>query len=157
MRISPLTLVVVVACCSLANAWVPPSVPANSRSITSASLIRRYVTLDGKEIRGPLTPLGNFCLVKTKDTLSSSEGGILIPDQVSLCINVSGKIYSCTLHLTSFHHSQPFPPKHLLGTLPTHTQHPGQRTSDRRSNNCCWSWEAPPTYWDSDCQSSIDG
>jgi hypothetical protein len=96
MRISPLTLVVVVACCGVASAWVPPSVPANSRSITSSSLIRRYVTLDGKEIRGPLTPLGNFCLVKTKDTLSSSEGGILIPDQVSLCINVSGKMYLCS-------------------------------------------------------------
>jgi len=39
------------------------------------------VTLDGKEIRGPITPLGNFVLVKVKETLSATDGGILLPDQ----------------------------------------------------------------------------
>jgi len=39
------------------------------------------VTLDGKDIRGPITPLGNFVLVKVKETLSSTTGGILLPDQ----------------------------------------------------------------------------
>ena len=38
-------------------------------------------TLDGKSIRGPITPLGNFVLVRTKDTLSATDGGILLPDQ----------------------------------------------------------------------------
>jgi len=38
-------------------------------------------TLDGKNIRGPITPLGNFVLVRTKDTLSATDGGILLPDQ----------------------------------------------------------------------------
>ena len=38
--------------------------------------------LDGQEIRGPITPLGNFVLVRTKDTLSATGGGILLPDQV---------------------------------------------------------------------------
>lgn len=37
--------------------------------------------LDGKKIRGPITPLGNFVLVRTKDTLSATDGGILLPDQ----------------------------------------------------------------------------
>jgi chaperonin GroES len=37
--------------------------------------------LDGETIRGPVTPLGNFCLVRTKDTLTATEGGILLPDQ----------------------------------------------------------------------------
>ena len=40
--------------------------------------------LDGQEIRGPITPLGNFVLVRTKDTLSATGGGILLPDQVRL-------------------------------------------------------------------------
>jgi hypothetical protein len=38
-------------------------------------------TLDGKEIRGPITPLGNFIVVKFKDTLQATSGGILLPDQ----------------------------------------------------------------------------
>jgi chaperonin GroES len=38
-------------------------------------------TLDGEEIRGPITPLGNFVLVKVKDTLTATDGGILLPDQ----------------------------------------------------------------------------
>jgi chaperonin GroES len=37
--------------------------------------------LDGEEIRGPITPLGNFVLVKVKDTLTATDGGILLPDQ----------------------------------------------------------------------------
>merc|ERR1711937_328570 len=38
-------------------------------------------TLDGEEIRGPITPLRNFILVKVKDTLTATSGGILLPDQ----------------------------------------------------------------------------
>lgn len=41
-------------------------------------------TLDGQEIRGEITPLGNFVLVRTKDTLAATGGGILLPDQVSI-------------------------------------------------------------------------
>ena len=50
------------------------------------------ITLDGTDIRGPITPLGNFVLVRSKETLSATEGGILLPDQVNvqfLCFNVS--------------------------------------------------------------------
>lgn len=38
-------------------------------------------TLDGEEIRGPITPLRNFILVRVKDTLTATSGGILLPDQ----------------------------------------------------------------------------
>lgn len=38
-------------------------------------------TLDGEGIRGPITPLRNFILVKVKDTLTATSGGILLPDQ----------------------------------------------------------------------------
>lgn len=38
-------------------------------------------TLDGDEIRGPITPLRNFILVRVKDTLTATSGGILLPDQ----------------------------------------------------------------------------
>lgn len=57
-----------------------PSVPAminKQRTQLSAT-----VTLDGKEIRGPLTPLGNFVLIRSKESLSATDGGILLPDQV---------------------------------------------------------------------------
>jgi hypothetical protein len=42
------------------------------------------MTLDGQEIRGEITPLGNFVLVRTKDTLAATGGGILLPDQVRM-------------------------------------------------------------------------
>lgn len=57
-----------------------PSVPAlinKQRTQLSAT-----VTLDGKEIRGPITPLGNFVLIRSKESLSATDGGILLPDQV---------------------------------------------------------------------------
>jgi len=38
-------------------------------------------TLDGREIRGPITPIGNIVLVKVKETLTATDGGILLPDQ----------------------------------------------------------------------------
>jgi chaperonin GroES len=38
-------------------------------------------TLDGIELRGPISMLGNAILVKVKDTLTSTGGGILLPDQ----------------------------------------------------------------------------
>mmetsp|Transcript_1723 Transcript_1723/g.2057 ORF Transcript_1723/g.2057 Transcript_1723/m.2057 type:complete len:116 (-) Transcript_1723:388-735(-) len=44
----------------------------------------KSMTLDGQEIRGEITPLGNFILVRTKDTLAATGGGILLPDQVSV-------------------------------------------------------------------------
>ena len=48
----------------------------------TVELKKESCTLDGKKIRGPITPLGNFVLVRTKDTLSATDGGILLPDQV---------------------------------------------------------------------------
>jgi len=39
------------------------------------------MTLDGQDIRGEITPLRNFVLVRTKDTLAATGGGILLPDQ----------------------------------------------------------------------------
>ncbi|KAL3904006.1 MAG: hypothetical protein SGILL_010232 [Bacillariaceae sp.] len=47
---------------------------------TSAASTRTF-TLDGDEIRGPITPLRNFILLKVKDTLTATAGGILLPDQ----------------------------------------------------------------------------
>lgn len=52
------------------------------------------ITLDGQEIRGEITPLGNFVLVRTKDTLAATSGGVLLPDQVSL-----DRILSCTFYI----------------------------------------------------------
>lgn len=43
--------------------------------------LKKECTLDGKRIRGPITPLGNFVLIRTRDTLDATEGGILLPDQ----------------------------------------------------------------------------
>lgn len=59
------------------RAWVVPSI----RPIgTSLQAIATY-TLEGETIRGPLTPLSNFVLVKTKEALLATTGGILLPDQ----------------------------------------------------------------------------
>ena len=50
------------------------------RSSTVDSTGGKY-TLDGEDIRGPITPLGNLVLAKVKDTLTATDGGILLPDQ----------------------------------------------------------------------------
>ena len=64
--------------------------PSFGRRISVSSLFSETPTittrpdgsysLDGEEIRGPITPMGNFVLVRTKDALSASVGGILLPD-----------------------------------------------------------------------------
>ena len=57
---------------------------ANSYRKTSTSKLNSSGhVLDGQEIRGPITPLGNFVFVRTKDTLTATGGGILLPDEVS--------------------------------------------------------------------------
>jgi len=43
--------------------------------------LRESHTLDGEEIRGPITPLGNFILVSPKEVVSATQGGILLPDE----------------------------------------------------------------------------
>jgi hypothetical protein len=63
------------------HAWIVPT--ANQRIGRSNLFVATQYSLDGETIRGPMTPLGSFCLVKTKDTLTATEGGILLPDQVS--------------------------------------------------------------------------
>ena len=60
------------------TAFAPGSINAIKRYETSIAALM----LDGQEIRGPITPLGNFVLVQTKDTLAATGGGILLPDQV---------------------------------------------------------------------------
>lgn len=77
---------------SSSNAWVlncPPlsggresfvSALRSSTSETATPSGSKY-TLDGEEIRAPLTPLGNLVLVKVKDTLTATLGGILLPDE----------------------------------------------------------------------------
>jgi len=66
--------------CEPFYAWVnTPAAMASSRKKSNTFL--RANQLDGVTIRGPITPLGNFCLVKTKETLTATDGGILLPDQ----------------------------------------------------------------------------
>ena len=60
------------------SAWVSPSINSRSHTALASAL---PTTLDGQEIRGPITPLGNFVLVKVKDTLTATLGGVLLPDQ----------------------------------------------------------------------------
>lgn len=58
-------------------AWVPSFTTIDR----TPSRLHAEATLDGQEIRGPITPLGNNILVKIKDTLTATSGGILLPDQ----------------------------------------------------------------------------
>ena len=59
----------------------PTSPLAASAPAVEGTTLHRECTLDGKKIRGPITPLGNFVLVRTRDTLDATDGGILLPDQ----------------------------------------------------------------------------
>jgi len=52
----------------------------NNQNQMRVSTNLNSMTLDGQDIRGPITPLGNFVLVRTKDSLSATGGGILLPD-----------------------------------------------------------------------------
>ena len=73
---------------STATAFVPSLLTSHRTS----SQLAAEITLDGETIRGPITPLGNFVLVQTKDTLAATSGGILLPDQV--CLDVCSGIIS---------------------------------------------------------------
>jgi chaperonin GroES len=53
---------------------------SSTSTSTSSSAPSQY-TLDGQDIRGEITPLGNIVLVKVKETLTATTGGILLPDQ----------------------------------------------------------------------------
>ena len=56
------------------------SAAASTRS-SSVSGISSTLTLDGNEIRAPVTAVGNNLIVKVKDTITATSGGILLPDQ----------------------------------------------------------------------------
>jgi chaperonin GroES len=55
-----------------------------AEAVTLPSTTTTSITLDGQEIRGPIAPVGNILVVRVKDTLSSTGGGILLPDQSKL-------------------------------------------------------------------------
>mmetsp|Transcript_115171 Transcript_115171/g.332696 ORF Transcript_115171/g.332696 Transcript_115171/m.332696 type:complete len:261 (+) Transcript_115171:136-918(+) len=67
------------------DAWLPthrnPVRPVSTSLRSTQAPASGTYTLDGDEIRGPITPVGNFMLVKVKDTLTATSGGILLPDQ----------------------------------------------------------------------------
>lgn len=68
-------LLLTVLLLSTSSAWV-------SRTTgRSSTRLLEQCTLDGKEIRGPITPTGNICIVRVKETLTATTGGILLPDQ----------------------------------------------------------------------------
>eukprot|EP00542_Grammatophora_oceanica_P010465 CAMPEP_0194035228 /NCGR_PEP_ID=MMETSP0009_2-20130614/7674_1 /TAXON_ID=210454 /ORGANISM="Grammatophora oceanica, Strain CCMP 410" /LENGTH=265 /DNA_ID=CAMNT_0038676499 /DNA_START=30 /DNA_END=827 /DNA_ORIENTATION=- len=87
-----ITLVAVVA--PTTNAWLCATTRSQQQRTTSAlfstaeteteaaaDALKTTYSLDGEDIRGPATPLGNFVLVKTKDALTATTGGILLPDE----------------------------------------------------------------------------
>jgi chaperonin GroES len=89
MRLSvvALTCALMASSTTTSYGWVVPT-PSRSTSLLSSTTAAAAstsssgtYTLDGEELRGPITPLGNFCLVRTKDTLTATDGGILLPDQ----------------------------------------------------------------------------
>mmetsp|Transcript_1643 Transcript_1643/g.2347 ORF Transcript_1643/g.2347 Transcript_1643/m.2347 type:complete len:260 (-) Transcript_1643:57-836(-) len=64
----------------IANGFTLQGTP-NVSSLKKHTKISAALILDGQEIRGPIVPLRNFVLVQTKDSLSATSGGILLPDQ----------------------------------------------------------------------------
>uniref|UniRef100_A0A7S1ZF55 20 kDa chaperonin, chloroplastic n=1 Tax=Trieres chinensis TaxID=1514140 RepID=A0A7S1ZF55_TRICV len=69
------------ASCGEVAAFSPPAFLRTQRAATAAAPLFAECTLDGETIRGPITPLGNYVLVQEKDVLTSTEGGIVLPDQ----------------------------------------------------------------------------
>lgn len=57
-----------------------PSSPRGTTLLGSANTDTTF-TLDGKSIRQPIQPIGNLLVVKLKDALLATSGGILLPDQ----------------------------------------------------------------------------
>jgi chaperonin GroES len=84
MRLNFLFLAAAVLVAS-SDAWVsPPTASKKALPVlysTPQSSSSKLYTLDGEEIRGPITPLGNLILVKVKETLTATDGGILLPDE----------------------------------------------------------------------------
>ena len=68
-------------------------------------------TLDGVEIRGPITAVQNFLIVKLKDTLLATGGGILLPDQSKVVVAIYDIVdaLDCTTlnKLMTLHSSHP--------------------------------------------------
>jgi chaperonin GroES len=50
-------------------------------TLTVPSSVPSTITLDGQEIRQPIAAVNNIVIVKVKDALSATGGGILLPDQ----------------------------------------------------------------------------
>mmetsp|Transcript_33398 Transcript_33398/g.38004 ORF Transcript_33398/g.38004 Transcript_33398/m.38004 type:complete len:263 (+) Transcript_33398:152-940(+) len=65
------------------HAWINNNINQffTKKNYKSNTVVLSETLLDGVPIRGPITPLGNFCLIKTKEALTSTGGGILLPDQ----------------------------------------------------------------------------
>lgn len=65
------------------GALSPSSSPLRSTSAARSSPLFSTAThkLDGNPIRGPITPVGNFVVCRVKDVLTTTQGGILLPDQ----------------------------------------------------------------------------
>lgn len=77
------------------SGFSPSSLNTNGNSLKNKGVTSlNAMTLDGQDIRGEITPLGNFVLVRTKDTLAATGGGILLPDQVRSIHNLSKGNYS---------------------------------------------------------------
>jgi Chaperonin 10 Kd subunit len=70
--------VLILSSLSTVSAWV------SAPQFRCRAGLNAAVTLDGEVIRGEISPLGSYVLVKTKDTLTATEGGILLPDQVNV-------------------------------------------------------------------------
>mmetsp|Transcript_49863 Transcript_49863/g.97567 ORF Transcript_49863/g.97567 Transcript_49863/m.97567 type:complete len:260 (-) Transcript_49863:138-917(-) len=68
---------------SVAFSFSAVSSPAGAvrRSSSLSSSIGDAVTLDGRVIRAPIAPLADFVLVRNRDRISSTSGGIFLPDQ----------------------------------------------------------------------------
>jgi len=120
------------------HGWVVPSFTRRQHRSGSSLFVATEYSLDGETIRGPMTPLGNFCLVRTKDTLTATEGGILLPDQVSirvivlslLCLAVKDLVRARIHRPALFSRS---PARISCDAHHTHTTHHiGQRTPYRR-------------------------
>lgn len=89
-------LIVILSVLLATSSSISGFAPSNNQHHQTTGTARYAGTvLDGQEIRGPITPLGNYVVVRTKDTLMATGGGILLPDQVGFRHSLESLLLVC--------------------------------------------------------------
>jgi len=85
--------VLLLALTSSAHGFTPLASPATrvERRSESTPVTRLFATLEGRKIKGDVTPLNNFLLVKKAEAQEQTEGGILLTGKAKI-VKTQGEV-----------------------------------------------------------------